>query len=359
MHDRVAAVIRKDLKSLKPGERLDSMRTLAARYQVSLNTIRMALVLLQQEGQIELRHGSGCYRKMPDGQDRHVAILVELDVFRPGVSHFFGFAIQKLRSFFEAASIPSRLYVGHVADSLPVEDLTCSDFLQEVQRQSICGVAAIATLPLWGWTDMLRQQDVPIVGMGGPHRWFDAVVNSDLEGGIREAVRILAEAGRRRPALLGWGGTDVYQEAVQAHGMTFNPKWVRTTFSPTEPGAGWSEFREIWVADNEKPDGILICDDMLFHDAWPAIRDVRARVPEDLMVVVLGNKGAPLPRPFPITRLDCDSEEFARAMGSLLLALMAGEHPTNRNVNVPYRAVESETPEFSRMRANGLVAQPR
>jgi hypothetical protein len=355
MHDRVAAAIRKDLGSLKPGQRLDSMRNLASHYQVSLNTIRMALVLLQQEGQIELRHGSGCYRKVPDGQDRHVAILVELDVFLPGVSHFFGFAIQKLRSFFEAASIPSRLYVGHVAGDTPVQDLTCIDFLQDVQRRSICGVAAIATVPFWKWTDSLRRQGVPIVGMGGPCNQFDAVVDTDLAGGTRTAIRLLAEAGRHRPALLGWGGSDIYREAVQAHGMEFNSKWVRTTFSPTEAGAGWSEFREIWVADDEKPDSILICDDMLFHDAWPAIRDVRARVPEDLMVVVLANKGAPLPRQFPITRLDCDPEEFAREMGTLLLTLMAGELPANKSVNIPYRAADPETPDIPKMAANGFL----
>lgn len=46
---------------LKPGDRLPAERTLAARYQVSRNTVREAVKALKEKGVVETRKGSGSY----------------------------------------------------------------------------------------------------------------------------------------------------------------------------------------------------------------------------------------------------------------------------------------------------------
>ena len=131
--------------------------------------------------------------------------------------------------------------------------------------------------------------------------------------------------------------------------MTPNPRWVRTSLKPLEAGAGWSDFREIWAAGNEKPDSVIFGDDVLFQDALQAIQAAGVRIPDELEVVVMANKGIPLPQPFPYTRMDCDPAEVAAAMGSLLLQCMASQPPTLRQISIPYRiAVEDEADEAGR-----------
>ncbi|MFJ3687335.1 GntR family transcriptional regulator [Mesorhizobium sp. B2-3-3] len=51
--------------SIKPGERLPSEASLAARYRVSTVTLRRALALLQGEGLVEKIHGKGNYVRRP------------------------------------------------------------------------------------------------------------------------------------------------------------------------------------------------------------------------------------------------------------------------------------------------------
>ncbi|NED95426.1 FadR family transcriptional regulator [Phytoactinopolyspora alkaliphila] len=55
----VAAMIHRE--SLQPGDQLDSVKVLAARFQVAVPTMREALRRLEAMGGVTLRHGSGVY----------------------------------------------------------------------------------------------------------------------------------------------------------------------------------------------------------------------------------------------------------------------------------------------------------
>ncbi|WP_188194876.1 winged helix-turn-helix domain-containing protein [Nonomuraea sp. SYSU D8015] len=50
-----------DNGTFQPGDRLPSERELAATYQVSRATVREAVALLQEEGRVQVRHGSGTF----------------------------------------------------------------------------------------------------------------------------------------------------------------------------------------------------------------------------------------------------------------------------------------------------------
>ncbi len=56
---QIAGLIRDD--DMRPGDRLPSMRSLAARFSVTPPTVRQALGRLQASGVVEIRHGSGVY----------------------------------------------------------------------------------------------------------------------------------------------------------------------------------------------------------------------------------------------------------------------------------------------------------
>ncbi|RKN51990.1 GntR family transcriptional regulator, partial [Streptomyces klenkii] len=77
-YHRIADDLRRQIRdgTLSPGDRLPTEGPLAARYNVSVPTLRSALRLLQQEGLTETIHGSGTYvrpRREPVryANDRH------------------------------------------------------------------------------------------------------------------------------------------------------------------------------------------------------------------------------------------------------------------------------------------------
>jgi DNA-binding LacI/PurR family transcriptional regulator len=354
--ERVAKQIQEQhLTPVRAGQRLASVRELAADLGVSVTTIRAAQALLANKGLLEIHHGSGCYvsRSNALGVEPHIAILSEYNLLRsPRGAVFYAHVMDELRVFLEAKEHASQLYIGHVLlDQPPADTITCSGFLKDLACDRIGGVAALATLPLNSWTMQAKAKGIPIVGMGGLHYRFSGSIDPDFAGAIHHAVVRLVGSGRRHPAFIGWdeGGCDSFTKVVAGSGLTPNPRWVRTSLKPLEAGAGWSDFREIWAAGNEKPDSVIFGDDVLFQDALQAIQAAGVRIPDELEVVVMANKGIPLPQPFPYTRMDCDPAEVAAAMGSLLLQCMASQPPTLRQISIPYRvAKEDEADEAGR-----------
>ncbi len=349
MHERVAASLRNDILGLALGTKLDSVKVLSERYQVSIITVRMALNHLQQEGLVDLRPGSGCYVTAPVDPESHIAILVECDILTQNVSLFYRHTVQQLRLFFREQGEGSRLYIGHAGTQDGVKPLTCLDFLEERDRGHIRGVAAIATVPDESWAAALREKGIPMVGMGMTNCWTGAVVNPDSAGFVKNAMRWLAGQGCRNPAMLSWcppqdfsnPKADVFQAAVLENGMQFRPEWRRMDMAPLLDGAGWAGFREIWATSGARPDCLVVCDDILFRDACPAIVSAGIRVPDDLRIVLAMTKGDRMSRPVPVTRWDIDPVEFAREMGTTLLAMMSGDEPVSRNIVVPYRLADS------------------
>jgi DNA-binding LacI/PurR family transcriptional regulator len=131
---------------------------------------------------------------------------------------------------------------------------------------------------------------------------------------------------------------------------------VRGGFTPLEPGAGWSEFREIWAGSREKPDCVIFSDDVLFQDAIPAILASGVHIPDELEVVVFSNRGTDLPRPFSYTRMDCDPCELAEAMGGALVKLMGGEILESPVLTIPYRVALAKENDVNEV-MNGVVKE--
>jgi len=340
---RAAERLRDALRNLRPGEKLEPMNVLAARFSVSVNTLRIAMAQLESEGWLEIRHGSGCYvrRTTPAPPARHVAVLTEYNVLlSTSRADFYRHLMNELRMFLQAKGRSSRLYIGHLTSERPdTETLTCAEFMDDLALDRIEGIIALAALPLYHWTHEAHARRIPIVGMRGCSDRFDVSVDPDLEGGVRDALSLAARHQRRRPAFAGWGPDieEAFLSAVAEFQLEARPEWVRATLHPAHAGAGWSEVREIWSAAEIKPDAIIFGDDVLFEDAVPALASLGVRIPEDLLVVVLGNAGIPLKAPFPFLRLDCELREMASVMASQLIALMSGSAVSGREVRIPYR----------------------
>ncbi len=360
---QIIPILREEiLTHRQPGQRLEPIEQMAKHFSVSFPTMREALSVLEQEGLVERHVGRGTF--VGDlNKSRHVGVLAEQDISDPRISYFYRRTPQRVVHFLRANGWPVRLYAGHLApDDESLRPLTCTDFLEAVERRRLSGVAAFAPDHTFSpWLESLRKQGVPVVGLNPVCEHRVRVDHAELG---RKGGEYLLRQGRRRIALLDYdsplGGrlphTEGFQAAMAAAGLELNPDWTRHDSHPCAPGAGWEEFRAIWINGRTKPNGLLICDDNLFPGAAMAILQLGIRVPEDLLVVTHWNKGSPMAVPFPVTKLQFAPDHHARVMGEMLIKLVRREPVANHHVVLSCELLEPEAAEpqvYSRRLAGG------
>ncbi len=361
LSQQIIPILRDEIRTeFKPGDRLCTIAAFARRFEVSFHSVREALSVLEQEGLIERHAGRGTF--VCDGQKgRHVGVLVEIDLAAPHTSYYYRRAAAHTVEQLRAAGYSARLYTGHASQIEPrPADITSEDFRDALEHNELAGVITFATpehrFP--DWFGSLRAAGVPVVSGGGKlDLEVDALVRPDLSGMVRAGVDYLMKHGRRRIALMAWRSPweprnhqayefiDDFRVVMAEAGIPVNSHWVRDDLPPVAPGAGWEEFREIWMAageHGEKPNGLLICDDNLFLGAAMAVLQLGIRVPEDLLIVSHHNQGSGMASPLPVTRLEFNPDAFAQARVDLLLKLMRHEPLESRDIVLSHELVEAK-----------------
>ncbi len=353
LYRQVADFLREELaRDRRPGERLESEERLAERFSVSLITIREALRLLAGEGVIERRHGKGTFvaeRDRERDQDRWSAVLIERDIAHPHASFFHMRVAQEVRRILEEQDRPVKLYIGRLRPGEKQDGLTCREFLTDLSEDRISGVVAIDVLQEPSWIDQMRRLRLPLVATNGAQ--YGHILKLDRERLVREGVESLVEGGRRKLAMIGWDEEEItsslqipsyrvlFRKALEEHGLPVDESRIRTDLHPAYPGGGWEQFRELWAVRSGRPDGLLVCDDLLFRDAATAILDLGVKVPGELMVASHANRNSGIFCPFPVEKFEVDPDQTARALVEILLKAKSGDGPDSSHRFLPMSRV--------------------
>lgn len=342
LHRQLTAHLRREIAlRRKPGDRLESQNELARRFNVSVLTVREALSGLAEEGIIQRRRGSGTFVTDPT-RNQWLAVLMEMDIAHPCTATSFRRIVQHLRLGLRARGHRVRLYAGYVAPyeefDFTTQATTCDDFVDDLNAGRLRGVAVVTGIGQ-AVVEELKALSVPVVGTDvlATHR-----VASHQTSLMHLGLEYLRNKGRRRVAVMGWGDSGPVLTAARNLGLELRPEWIRCDVHPALPGAGWEEFREIWSALKEKPDGLLVTDDVLFTDSAPALIEAGIRIPEDLLVVTDACRGVHYPVPFPIVRIENDPEATAQVMVDVLCNLVEGRQVPQVTEGPPLRLVEPE-----------------
>ena len=318
----VAQTLRREiLAKPEPGHRLDAEPVLARRYGVSIVTLREAVLSLIKDGLLERRHGKGTF--VAD-QRKQQAVAVATATSPGQIGSSFQIRLFLLLcELFQRRGYRCRAYVAPVKFGGGWIQL-----IEDVERGRIAGAAFVAM--------NATLESIPFAEHGVPYLQYDGSPGSvglDWVDLVRTGARHLLEQGCRRIALMQWLGETSQQREIQAafeatlaeFQAPVHEEWIRRTVPPETPGAGWEQFREIWAAREDKPDGLLVTDDVMSRDVALAILDSRIKVPQQLKVVVHANKGSGVTYPFPVSLLEVDLDEWAEAMVDRLIKLMNHE----------------------------------
>jgi len=321
----------KILSQCKPGDLLDSETVLAKKLGVSVATMRSAMQILTQEGLVERRQKRGTIVLEPP-TNRHVGILLELDIVHPRASQFYMRVTYRLRKRFADAQIPVKLYFGDVAPGEDIAHTTCADFLKAAEDNKLSAAIGLASTPRDGWLETLQKRGVPAVGSLESYPYgvgFDMALIA--EAGIK---RLLA-MGCRKPVMIGldWQTRSnelqdqIFCDTLRSAGLSPDATRQIRRVNSGQPGAAWEAVRDFWIFSQEKPDGLLVADDTLLQDAVLALLELGIKVPQELKVVSHTNKGVQFFYPFPLTCLETDPEEMADSVFDMCTTLMRGQSP--------------------------------
>lgn len=299
LFQQVADILRPEIAALPPGARLETDQGLSRRFSVSVSVIREAISLLRRDGLLERYVGRGTFAVAPvtakiPNSSKPIAILCELDLLQAKGTSLLK-RVQQSKVFLEERGFETAIYLGdHLPSHTPPTQFTCRQFLKDLERDRFGGVLAVWAFPHEGWVTKLREKKIPLVGIGLLH---EKMVSYDYEAFIRLALKTLKARNRTKLAYINgiseWNLDDydrerrrlvmnLFREAgIEVHNKWFKQDWHRLT-----PGAGWSQFREVWTGHPDRPDGLIIGSPALWPEVRSAMEALRLQTPRDLDVVV-------------------------------------------------------------------------
>lgn len=282
---------------LPVGARLPTIQQLAAKYSVSATTVGKAVALMEAEGWVTKRRGSGIYV---------AALPRHLDPIPYRSNYRIGCVIDSLSS-----SLAYRLFGGieriarkrNCIVEIRTTDYDINEERRQVQLMVENGVQGIILCPTpyrkKGEEYLATEfRDFPIVvsdlyqpSMERSHLIFD-----NLSAG-REMTEFLLSQKRRNIAFLKY--RDVvhrsvddrvagYCRALQDAGIPFRPENI-LTFNFDESGADQYAAMEKFLALEVRPDALIVLDDLHVHDTIHFLEMNGVSVPEDVLVVGFDN----------------------------------------------------------------------
>lgn len=334
-YERLAQLLREELPRLRASgtTRMPSEAEIVQEYGVSRQTVRHALMLLEEDGLIEKRRGSGTYLKTGEGaRSSQIAVVA---------SYINDYIFPSLLRDVQAVLANENFSVAVYATGNSV----CEErkLLQRLLREPVAGIliegvkTALPNPNLDLYEQLLRQH-TPMVFLHGVYPDLaDAVcISDDNYGGGYQLTRHLLEQGHRSIAGIfksdDLQGLQRYQGCMAAlrdaellqpdghfHWYTTGDRWHLV--EERNP-----EFLQRFLQEHIRDCSAVVCynDEIAFYLIKELLRMGR-RVPEDLAVVSFDNSYYSELSTISITSLGHASHAVGRTAACGLLNMLRGQ----------------------------------
>ena len=325
LQQQVARLLRRQIAvTEKSGSRLPNEHDLSDRYGVSIRTIREAVGTLVHDGLLERRHGSGTYvadlRKI-----RFVGILVGQGLAIPSPYSPTLHVAQRLLDWLSEHGLRGEIYSGHGNELSPYQSVPFEavELVNDLDRGLVSALVAISANPHPSWFDLAKSLDVPIMGL---NESFDHSASFDIKQSLKLLFERNAQLGHTDIALAAWCDQDAPNNQISPDGLmqlaaeygcTVRPQCLITNEHPGKPGAGW-RVMEHFLSLDKQPQAVILADDHFYRDAAMALLAKGVKVPKQLHIPTLLNKGQNNFLPFPTDVVELDPGQVAARLGQML-----------------------------------------
>ncbi len=315
------------------GDRLPTLDQLGQTYPQSRMTLYKAMRVLKHQGYVTLTRGHGIFVKALDRPQR-IGILASVTFVQPDYNPFASCVFRHAYAFFTAHGFDGQLYLEdpRSANRLP---LGLADEIDQGRLAAMLMIESqVDDRQITGGNGCGRR-GFPIVHIGvhsGDYR-----VYVDREAFVRRALALGAALGGRYAALMDHqrdreGPRDVFLAGCNARGLTMvaPPSTFPDKSLPFED-YGFELLRAYWRA-RQRPDIIVVPDDVMAKGIAQAALALRLRVPEDVRIIAMANKGVRFFYPVPVMTLEVDLAKLTAMAGGWLLDLLQGKDVSPRTV---------------------------
>jgi len=329
---------------LNPGDRLPSFSQLRIQHGVTLSTVERVYSLLENEGLIERRHGSGTYVTEPaqarNGNIGFVGGAINNRRQHPFNAHIIEGVQQAI-----AREHQHLLYMG-TDYALNLEACAKTDGVL------ICGVEEVALvahqLPV-----LLPRVSMLIVAKG-----MISVVADDYRG-AKMATQHLLKRGHCRIACLMEENPSIarrraagYRDALQEAGSEVDPRWMRLTDTvrdkvAEQPYLDWARAQmQEWLRSDWQEvscTAILVQNDVAAIGVMQVLEEEGMRVPEDISIIGFdGTEICDLITPR-LTAMQLPLAEIGARAVELLNLQIEGDKEIGQTVMLPMKLREGES----------------
>jgi len=334
-HQMVAADLLFRIQSgeWRKGTKVPSIDELALAYPYARMTVVKAMEFLIGEGFLETRRGVGTFVAR-DRVAGTIGLVIGEEVLHPQQTPMAFMLSQHLRRYFDRLGYRFRLYI----DSSPGVPAIPPELREDVAGKRLEGLITAScdttlALPEWlGW----EQARLPHVDITA-HQVPVSQVVTDSHALVDLFLLYCLQRRRRRiGCLMGTGPVAEYL-VTQGRQLGLEPRerWCRRLdpCGVDYERIGFDAMQELWQS-TERPDALLVLDDIACKGAVQAMLQLGIAVPSELLVATLSNKDSGVFYPLPLARIEYDVGEVARAAGELLLEHLADPHLAPRQVLV-------------------------
>jgi DNA-binding LacI/PurR family transcriptional regulator len=320
-----------------PGDKIPSENDFCRESQVSIRTIRRALLELEKDGIIVRRQGRGSFLKelkeaTPKKSTGTIGILFSDMIFvtRPtfsGILQAIEARVHELGYSFHLYSTGDR--IGRKSDLRPLGSI--------VPKDNVAGL--IATSAINGEDiNWIRRHKIPLVTFNNYRKIQTNTIRCDYYAAARHGIKHLVNQGSRNIAFLcGHFSHDSsavifnndyflqgIKDELKACGIKFEPEMVFTTnFSRAE---GANHAGKLFARQNS-PDAFFTFDDVLAAGVLDAAEKAGKSMDRDFSLLTCG--GASVLRN--ISTLHIPMPEMGRAAVDLLVKAIEGDSSVKKN----------------------------
>ncbi|GCE11223.1 hypothetical protein KTT_10820 [Tengunoibacter tsumagoiensis] len=344
-------------QELGPEARLPPVREMCELFSTSRVTLREALALLFTEQILYSKAREGIFVS-PRIRHKSIAVLFDASIFTMrGLSPFWSSlwvlftqeALRRQQFKEETCSFHHIMPTADFFHSLP------EPIIQMFLEQRVHGVLAVGLgTPSSEW---LLKQALPCISFAAGGHW---IVKLDMAALTRQATQALVEQGCRRIGIwqqnlqrIIYEDITTYEtfqgmkEVLEEKNMHLYPQFARILQLPlatnnphkamTFQEQGYQLAKDVFSRPpEERPDGLIICDEMLTDGALVAMQQMGIEPERDIKIATHANMYSPILFGHTARMLvfEFDPLELVQTMFSLLDMLMSGQKPTTRVINL-------------------------
>jgi DNA-binding LacI/PurR family transcriptional regulator len=339
---------------LGPEARLPTMQQLCEELNVSVVTLNRALSELEAQNIITRKHGVGIFVSSRL-QQKTIGLVYDRDILQPDTSPFAALLVEEARRRAKAGHESFSLFLSEPSSpsgSLPVHD----DLADAVRAKRLHGILFVGeqnpTAARW-----IEEQGVPIVALAYTPlaTWRVCLDHAETS---RLGVKSLATQGCQRIALLlplgsGLGRIpddpsfpelDAFKSALKKAGLPFDQSLVwryddlRSDFvtSDSNQEQGFHAVNELFADEKNRPDGLVILDDMMARGALVALSKLGLRPGIEIQIATHTNKGSTALHGYEddLFFIEIDPAQIVGALFSMLETLMSGQSPPDKVISI-------------------------